>query len=30
ASEPFNGDLAAALAFMASDHADVDVKTLIT
>ncbi|WP_372625446.1 acyl-CoA thioesterase [Arsukibacterium sp.] len=28
ASEPFNGDLAAALAFMASDHADVDVKAL--
>ncbi len=28
AAEPFGGDLAKALAFMASDHADVDVATL--
>jgi acyl-CoA hydrolase len=28
ADEPFKGDLAKALAFMASDHADVDIDTL--
>ncbi|SNY49847.1 Acyl-CoA hydrolase [Arsukibacterium tuosuense] len=28
ATEPFAGDLAKALAFMASDHADVDIEAL--